>query len=276
MSNKQQWTGERLETNIWGETTAEHLHRYAISLDLVTNRSVLDLACGEGYGSHLLSKRAGSVTGIDIDSSTIDNAAKKYIAPNLRFLTGSATVIPLQENSMDIIVSFETIEHLSDHETMMKECKRILKPGGLLIISTPNKNKYSGNTAQQNPFHLKELSGDEFTVLLQKYFTQVKLLNQYSLYSSLITDEDIIEHSGDFGKINSDADPQPFYFIALASDEKLPGIKPSIFNAAAIANKAVEEKEKAIRSSASYKTGHFILSPFKFFRDIFAGKKKKV
>lgn len=269
-----EWTGERLETTIWGETTAEHLHRYAMTLDLVTNMSVLDLACGEGYGSYLLSKNAGSVTGIDIDNATIEKAGKKYIAPNLRFLTGSATSIPLQENAFDIIVSFETIEHLTDHETMMKECKRVLKPGGLLIISTPNKKKYSGNSASQNPFHLKELSGDEFTALLQKHFSQVKLLDQYAAYSSFITEANITEYTGDYTGISTDINAQPLYFIALASDEKLPVIGKSFFNAAAIANKALEEKERSLRSSSNYKTGQLILSPFKYIRRLFSGKKK--
>ncbi|NOT52690.1 MAG: class I SAM-dependent methyltransferase [Chitinophagaceae bacterium] len=270
-----EWTGERLETNIWGETTAEHLHRYAMALELAKNKTILDLACGEGYGAHLLSKTAASVTGIDIDINTIDRAAKKYTASNLKFLTAPATAIPLQENSIDVVISFETIEHLSDHDAMIKECKRVLKPGGLLIISTPNKDKYSGKPGQQNPFHLKELSGDEFRTLLRKYFTQVQLLNQYALYSSLITDENLIEHSGDFNELNTDTNSPPLYFIALASDEKLPDVKQSIFNAASIANKALEEKEKAIKSSAGYKTGHFILSPFKFIKNLFAGKKKK-
>jgi ubiquinone/menaquinone biosynthesis C-methylase UbiE len=271
---KKQWTGERLETDIWGETTAEHLHRYAITLDLVVNRSVLDLACGEGYGSKLLSHAAGSVIGIDIDSPTIESASKKYISPNLRFLTGSATSIPLQENAVDIVVSFETIEHLIDHEAMLKECKRVLKTGGLLIISTPNKNKYSKQPALQNPFHLKELSGEEFRTLLRKYFTQVKIAEQYSLYSSFITDDNWLEYSGDFTKINTDAKPQPLYFIALASDQKLPDIPKSVFNAQSIANKALEEKEEGIRSSASYKTGDFLLSPFKYLKRLFAGKKE--
>jgi len=137
------WTGERLETFVWGESTAEHLHRYALAMDHVRDKDVLDIACGDGYGSALLNKTARSVIGVDVNKDVIDKACKKYISASLTFKQGSATNIPLDDQSVDVVVSFETLEHLEDHDGMMKEIKRVLKPGGLLIISTPNKAEYS-------------------------------------------------------------------------------------------------------------------------------------
>ena len=78
MARKQSWTGERLETTITSEVMLEHLHRYAFAIEISKNKKVLDIACGEGYGSNLMSKSAAEVTGIDIDETTINNASKKY------------------------------------------------------------------------------------------------------------------------------------------------------------------------------------------------------
>ncbi|MBL7749096.1 MAG: class I SAM-dependent methyltransferase, partial [Chitinophagaceae bacterium] len=165
MSNNANWTGERLETFVFNESTIEHLHRYAIACGLAAGKTVLDIACGEGYGSYLLAAKAASVTGMDIDNTTIKKATQKYPKENLRFTQATAEKIPAADAQFDMVVSFETLEHLEDHDTMIKEIKRVLKPGGLLVISTPDKKNYSDKRNYKNPFHLKELYRNEFEAL---------------------------------------------------------------------------------------------------------------
>ncbi|MGB7416076.1 MAG: class I SAM-dependent methyltransferase, partial [Thermosynechococcaceae cyanobacterium] len=126
------WKGERLETHIYNEVAVEHLHRYAITMELVKGKKVLDLASGEGYGSSLMAQVASHVTGVDISQEALDHARKKYLKSNLLFLQGSADNIPVESNTIDIVVSFETIEHHDKHEEMLLEIKRILKSDGLL------------------------------------------------------------------------------------------------------------------------------------------------
>jgi ubiquinone/menaquinone biosynthesis C-methylase UbiE len=126
-----EFTGERFLSNISQfEISYEHWHRYLYASNFVKNRVVLDIACGEGYGSYLLSKQAKSVVGVDIDSMTIEYAKNNYITSNLSFITGSASKIPISDHHcFDIIVSFETIEHLSEEDQFefLSEIKRLLK-----------------------------------------------------------------------------------------------------------------------------------------------------
>src|SRR4051812_14624207 len=107
-----QWNGERLETHITGETMREHLHRYAIAVELAKGRTVLDIACGEGYGAWFLSRVAAKVMAVDLDAATIQNAEEKYKADNLDFITGSILQIPFPDRSFDMITCFETLEHI--------------------------------------------------------------------------------------------------------------------------------------------------------------------
>ena len=120
-----------------GDIELEHLHRYAIARDLAYGKDVLDIACGEGYGSELLATVARKVTGVDISEEAIAHAARKYVRPNIAFAVGSCACIPLAEANVDLVVSFETIEHHDRHLEMMQEIGRVLRPTGVLIISSP-------------------------------------------------------------------------------------------------------------------------------------------
>ena len=154
-----------METFVFNEATLEHLHRYAVALNFVENKMVLDIACGEGYGANLLAEKASAVTGVDIDEITIKKAEQKYKRSNLGFIKGDVLSIPVADNTIDVAISFETIEHISEHEKMIFEIKRVLKDDGIFIVSTPDKKNYSDESGYVNLHHQKELYENEFKEL---------------------------------------------------------------------------------------------------------------
>ncbi len=272
MTNQKNWTGERLEPGIFNETAIEHLHRYAMALELVAGKRVLDIACGEGYGTALLSGKAKKITGVDIDKRSIDAASQKYKSPNVEFLTGSVEKIPGAGNQFDVVVSFETIEHISDHEVMLSEIKRVLNSDGLLIISTPNKKNYTDSAATKNPFHVKELYEQEFRSLIQQHFAHVRFLYQQISFSSVISGKDVTgfkSYTGNFTGVSEDKNENNLYCIAIASDQELPQLSNSLFNGRSVFAEAVTEKEQQVIKSLPYKLGNAILYPAKLLRNIF-------
>ncbi len=181
------FTGERFTSLLaHSQIEAEHVHRYLVARKFCVNKSVLDIACGEGYGSWMLSKVANSVLGVDVDAATISHADKFYKQKNLEFMIGDAQKIPCQDNSIDVVVSFETIEHICEHDIFISEKKRVLKSGGTLLISSPDRKIYSPDDKTDNPYHLKELSKDEFSEVLSNNFSNVTQFLQQALIGSLI------------------------------------------------------------------------------------------
>lgn len=264
------WTGERLETFIYNETTIEHLHRYAIAQQLVEGKIVLDIACGEGYGSNLLANRAEKVTGVDISNEVIINARLTYKKPNLQFFQGSTDKIPCETGTIDVVVSFETIEHHDKHETMMEEIRRVLKPDGILIISSPDKKYYSIIPNYNNPFHVKELFEVEFKELVKKYFKFHYFLSQISGFNSLVFEEKALEErkitgfQGDYKSIGVDESCGPVYWIAIASNLGLVPIKiHPLFKGDIVLEKKLDQVHQLYQNSLTYKIGKFILLPLK-------------
>jgi ubiquinone/menaquinone biosynthesis C-methylase UbiE len=153
----------------------EHAYRYRFAAGYVRNKRVLDVACGEGYGTAAL-ERAGSKTvlGVDVSPSVCSRAGKKYGG---LFCAGDAHAMPLADESIDVIVTFETIEHLRQPETFLDECVRVLAPKGLLIASTPNKAVHD-ETPESNPFHCSEMKEEDFLRLLGSRFKYTKRFAQ--------------------------------------------------------------------------------------------------
>ena len=174
-------TGERMMPETSGEDTFwEHVYRYAFACRFITGKRVLDIACGEGYGTAALQKAgAASVIGIDVSPETCEHARQKY---GVDAHCGSAEKIPLPNSSIDVIVSFETIEHLRNPLLFLDECARILTPGGRLIISTPNKGLYRAEE-DPNPFHLSEMTESEFASALRRRFHRIKLHSQHPRFA---------------------------------------------------------------------------------------------
>lgn len=159
----------------------EHWHRYLFATHFAVGKNVLDIACGDGYGTALLAEYAAQVTGVDIDNQVIQVARRKYHRKNISFLQGTVTDIPVEGLAkFDIIVSFETIEHVDEmsQTKFLNEVLRLLRPGGLFIVSTPDKLAYTDQPNYHNEFHVREFYANEFSAFLQSYFPNVQILGQ--------------------------------------------------------------------------------------------------
>ncbi len=235
-----EFTGERylpiLDT---ADISYEHWHRYLYASQFVKGKIIVDIGCGEGYGSFLLAQNAQRVFAIDNNYDTIKLAANKYTADNLEFKVGSLSSIPIEgESILDGIISFESIEHIDEkeQEAFLGEVKRLLKPEGFLLISTPNKMVYSDKTGYKNKFHQREFYTQEFHAFLQKYFTHIKLLGQKVYPVSYIWDPhdargNLAEYrlmKTELGFRPTDEPKSSRYIVAWCSDAELPSVSASL------------------------------------------------
>ena len=188
-----EFTGERFVPGVPGEIAHEHWHRYAFARRFVAGRRTLDVACGEGYGSALLASAAATVVGIDVAPEVVAHATERYRdRANLRFEAGSASRLPLQDASVDAVVSFETIEHLprEDQPRMVAEIARVLADDGVLILSAPNPVEYSQKRDYRNPFHIYEPDREEIDAMLAQWFEVRRWHRQRRYFGSALWCED--------------------------------------------------------------------------------------
>ena len=178
MSDKLEFTGERFTPECVREIRYEHIHRYAFAQAFVQGRRVLDAACGEGYGSALLAENADSVVGVDISEQAIGHARQRYASERLEFRQGDCTDLPFADDEFNCVVSFETLEHLENQQGLLRAFRRVLKPDGFLLISTPDKAVYTDQQGNRNEYHVSELYRGEFEELLAAYFPAVRLWGQ--------------------------------------------------------------------------------------------------
>ncbi|MCE7007935.1 class I SAM-dependent methyltransferase [Kibdelosporangium philippinense] len=160
-------TGERTvpgiaEENYWFR---RHEAAYITLSSYCRDAIVLEAGCGEGYGADLLAQDAKAVIGLDYDVLTTEHVARKY--PRVAMLRGNLVMLPFASGSIDVVANLQVIEHLWEQERFLAECSRVLRPGGRLLITTPNRITFSpGRDTPLNPFHTRELSGSELTELL--------------------------------------------------------------------------------------------------------------
>jgi len=226
LTDKLEFTGERFTPECVREIRYEHFHRYAFARQLVAGRQVLDAACGEGYGSALLASSASRVTGVDLSAESIDHARGRYRSDNLDFRVADCLELPFAADSFDCVVSFETLEHLSNHDGLLREFRRVLRPDGFLVLSSPDKAIYTDKLQNRNAFHRRELYRAEFEALLQTHFPAFRLYGQKLLFQSAIWSlEDgsgvdfLQERDGDIGSGKGPAH-DPVYLIALCAAEE--------------------------------------------------------
>lgn len=230
-----EFSGERLTSGATGQVEIEHYHRYLLARQFCRGLDVLDIASGEGYGTALIAQVARSVVGVEIDHVAVQASRSEFQKPNLSFEQGDARAIPLAHQSVDVIVSFETLEHLAEQEQFLLELRRVLRPGGMLVISTPDREIYSALGQPPNPFHVLELTRSEFEALLLKHFANITVSAQRTLIGSAIAggggsaalqmferrSDTIIEASRRLSRAP--------YLVALASDAALPEFPDSLY-----------------------------------------------
>lgn len=188
VSGGMEYTGERIIPDVPdcrpGTLLYEtHLERYRFAAAYTAGRTVLDIACGVGYGSQFLADQgAAQVIGGDISPDAISYAKRRYATSLTTFTIMAADDMPLSTSSIDCAVSLETLEHVPDAGRFLRELNRVLKPGGTVVISTPNRVTYGrGREVPDNRFHTQEYTLEEFRDLLRTHFKQIEVFSQRRL-----------------------------------------------------------------------------------------------
>jgi len=200
-------------------------------------REVLDVACGAGYGSALLARRAAKVTGADISPAAIEHARSRYVdIANLVFRQADCAALPFADASFDVVVSFETLEHIAAQEAFLDEVERVLRPGGFVVLSCPNKIEYTDKRGAVNEFHVRELYRDELARLVSTRFAHAVWYGQRASFYSVLWPEQDATRGEIFEVSEATADDpaaghaRPLYFIVVAggSAEAIAAIDPRV------------------------------------------------
>jgi SAM-dependent methyltransferase len=167
-------SGERVNPDFPDENFRNHFKVYELASQFVRDKDVLDCGSGTGYGSAYLAQQgARSVTGIDYSREAVAFARKRYSDKLLRFLEMDAQQISLPDASFDFVFSSENLEHLPDPRANVSEIRRVLRPGGVALIATPNKEVFSPGGEPIIPYHIKEFYFEELRDLLKEFFREV-------------------------------------------------------------------------------------------------------
>ncbi|MFP5073060.1 class I SAM-dependent methyltransferase [Pseudonocardia nantongensis] len=168
MSSTLPLTGERTVPGVAHENYWFRRHEvvYAAIAAECAGAVVLEAGCGEGYGADLLAGNARRVLALDYDAATVTHVAARY--PRVTPGRANLVALPVPDAGVDVVVSLQVIEHLWEQERFLRECRRALRPGGRLLVSTPNRITFSpGRDTPLNPFHTRELDPGELAGLVR-------------------------------------------------------------------------------------------------------------
>jgi SAM-dependent methyltransferase len=162
-------TGERTVPGIPAENYwfRRHEAAYGFAAPVVAGRTVVEVGCGEGYGAAALAGSARQVVGVDYDAVTVAHAARAYA--DVQFVRANLAALPIPTGSVDVVTTLQVIEHVWDHGEFIRECRRVLRANGTLLVTTPNRLTFSpGLDTPVNPFHTREFTALELTQLLTR------------------------------------------------------------------------------------------------------------
>jgi SAM-dependent methyltransferase len=186
---------ERLANDPTSELWGEHRSRYRFAARLAApGLRILDVATGAGFGLGLLEQAGACPVGVDYAADALRDIRQRQ--PAARVVRADATRLPFQGASFDLVVSFETIEHVVDAGVLVESIRRVLRPGGQLVLSTPNRAFGPPERHTGNPFHVREFSAGELHDLLARAFREVRLYGQrprpaYRYVPFLMIDRDL-------------------------------------------------------------------------------------
>jgi len=176
------YTGERLTTNlsILNPLRVENLARFSFFIDHFNGNRVLDLGCGSGEGTHeIATKLKEPVYAVDLSLPALTEASNEWNNPFVKFIQMDVCRLGFPDNTFDGLISIEVIEHIEKTNDYLAEAYRVLKPGGLIMLTTPNKLLSSPKPGMLWPEHVREYTPDEFSSLLHGHFTQCSLWAEY-------------------------------------------------------------------------------------------------
>jgi len=239
-----EFTGERVvpglvDPNLFNE----HVARYRFAAAFCGGADVLDAGCGTGYGTAQL-QGARSITAFDIAADAVAYARQNFSRPDVRFLRAACETIPFANASFDLMVAYELIEHLERWPELIAEARRVLRPGGVLLISTPNRKYYAEARAEAgpNPFHAHEFDFDEFDSALKQVFPHVRMWTQNHNEAIVFAPPGPAN-----GTVSSDGDPDrdnANFFLAACSTAPL--AEPQAFAWLPSGGNLLRERERHI------------------------------
>jgi SAM-dependent methyltransferase len=214
------FTGERVVPGkVDPDLLNEHLSRYHFARPMAEGRFALDVGCGTGYGTAVLARSARRVVALDVSVESVAFAKENYSAPNIDFLVSDCRRIALGSETIEVAVCFEVGEHLAEQKTLLEEVRRVLRPDGALVISTPNRTYYTEERNETNPFHVREFDFTEFVDFLKGSFAHVEMAFQNHVSSLYVGNprqrrplRSEMEHSA------TDLERSSHYFVAVCSN----------------------------------------------------------
>jgi ubiquinone/menaquinone biosynthesis C-methylase UbiE len=244
-----EFTGERvIPGEVNDDLWAEHVSRYAFAARYAAGKNALDIGCGAGYGIADLAHRAHAVFGIDVADDALRYARTHYALPHAHFTRASAGALPFADDSFDVAMAFEVIEHLSDWRALLAEARRVLRRDGVFFVSTPNKSYYAESRRKEgpNPFHVHEFEFDEFETALAEFFPGVSIFLQNWSESVLFSPDSNASPAFDARIDSSNASHDTaHFFLAMCWTDAHPEPRGLVYSPRA--SNLLREREQHIR-----------------------------
>jgi O-antigen biosynthesis protein len=227
-----EFTGERLvpgqvNQDLW----AEHISRYTLAARFAAGKRVLDIGSGAGDGTAFLAQHAKEATGVDVAPDTVEHARQQDPLPNLQYIAASAASIPLPDASFDLITAFEVIEHIEQWPELIREARRLLAPGGVFFVSTPNVHYYTESRGKSgpNPYHVHEFEYAEFRDALAAQFPHTSMLLQNRVDAFAFYPPNQHLSADAFVEPAKDSPDDAYFFLGVCSVEQAVDLRSFVY-----------------------------------------------